>query len=170
MLFCDNSKIKEGIFIAPLIVIYVIFSITGLIVYNTIRETNKFLLLQIVCTTPGCKTSVKDIGHGTCRLHAPCRQVTLDEQILWNPDQCSTCSGKVAIVLDDRSPKQAKTTAKAELKAWGRGFHKNRPGLPFLTEEKWRLMLFPRTDKVLVYSGPNDKPTQDVSEQLDSLE
>ena len=129
-----------------------------------------FLLSQIVCTTPGCRTSVKDIGHGTCRLHAPCRQVMPDESILWNPDQCSICSEKVALILDETAPKQSQSTAKMELKAWGRGFHKNRPGFPFLTEEKWRIMLFPRTDKSMVYAGPNDKATQDVSAQLDSLE
>ena len=127
------------------------------------KKTNiVFLLSQIVCSARGCRTSVKDIGHGTCRQHAPCRQVMDDDAILWNPDQCSVCREKVSIILDESAPKKARSTCKMELKAWGRGFHKNRPGLPFLTEDKWRVMLFPKTDKVMVYSGPNDKPTQDI--------
>ena len=113
---------------------------------------------------------MKDIGHGTCRQHAPCRQVLPDDSILWNPELCSVCSSKVTVVNDDRAPKEDRRLCKIQLKAWARDFHKNRPGHPFLIAEKWRQMLFPKTLVRMVYSGLADSVAQDVVIQIENLD
>ena len=134
------------------------------------KTTKVFLLSQIVCSARGCRTSVKDIRHGTCRQHAPCRQVLDDDSILWNPELCSICKSKVAVVENDQATKEDRRNCKMQLKAWARGFHENRPGHPFLIAEKWRAMLFPKTQPRMVYSGPSDALTQDVVIQIEHLD
>ena len=111
-------------------------------------------------------------GHRTWNLSTAC---TLpaglgDDSILWNPELCSICKNKVAVIEDDQATKEDRRSCKMQLKAWARGFHKNRPGHPFLIAEKWRAMLFPKTQPRMVYSGPSEAITQDVVFQIEHLD
>ena len=71
------------------------------------------------------------------------------------------------MVLDNPAPsKEDKRFAKVQLKAWARGFNKNRPGAPFLISEKWRAMFFPKTETRFVWSATPAPPVPPVSEEV----
>ena len=81
-----------------------------------------------------------------------------DGCVLWNPEVCVTCREKLEVIENPDAPKEVKSACRVALKAWARGFSKNRPGEPFLTSEKFRGMFFPKTEARFVWGTAPARP------------
>ena len=119
---------------------------------NICIPQRSFSPLQLMCQAEDCRTSFEAFGHDLCRFHAACRTVKDDRAIVWDPVECSPCSHLImtAIKRSSVTPEEKKS-AMDMLRAWVKGFQKNRPGTPFLPSEQWRLTLFPRSGKEIVW-------------------
>ena len=81
-----------------------------------------------------------------------------DGCVIWNPEACVTCREKLEVIENPEAPKDDKRTCRVMIKAWARGFNKNRPREPFLSSEKYRAMFFPKTEERFVW-GAIPKPS-----------
>ena len=74
--------------------------------------------------------------------------------MLWDPTNCEWCQELLKVAFGrPYSPQEERKKVVNYLRKWVDGFRKNRDKLPFLTSEKWRKLLFPRTSVSRIYRG-----------------
>ena len=94
-----------------------------------------------------CAASFVGYGHSLCRQHAACREVRGDLR-LWNPELCDVCSNLLTVIQDDSAPQAQRDSALSDLKAWIKGFQRNRS--VYLANFRWKDLLFPQADAGIV--------------------